>query len=272
MDDLKLTTINVRLDGIKQAFARSRIAFLVSTIISLSIMFGIWNRYFAWDRDYAVEERDWKKFEEVPVTKYLREQVLNQWMQNQQITASLFGIRVSASDATFLASSALIVTMIWFFWCTRRENHSIGSLLRDTKMENEGVKKLVFHGIAANLIFSQINQDDRAVFSLAGDPSHAKPVTFFRNIVKILSFLPCITILVSGAVQLTFFFLPSPFDPDRLLVYRGTYHWSYLVFVICVSIFGIGTTIYAGIKINSFQNGTAKILKEYLTTLHDPSI
>ncbi|MEO8429334.1 MAG: hypothetical protein ABI651_19760, partial [Verrucomicrobiota bacterium] len=228
MQEIKHTTITLRLEGIKHSLGRSRVAFLVSTIISLAVILGIWNRYFAWDRDYAMQ-RDWKEVAGAPVTQYLREQLLSQWVQAQQISSTFFGIRVSASDATFLASCALTVTMVWFFWCTRRENHSIGALLRDTRNENEELKKMVFHGIVANLVFTRLSDDDQPVFSLASDPSNGKPVTFLRNLVRGLSYLPVFTILASGIVQLLFFAFPSPFDPIMPLVLPKTSHWTYLI-------------------------------------------
>ena len=138
--ELKSEVLKLRLEGIKDALSRSRLAFLVTTIISLMMILGIWNSYFSWDREFA-----WFKNRPLPtdsrhdVIEHLQKKWVEHWLNNQQISVPLLGISVSTSDSTFLASVALVVVMIWFFWCTRRENHSIAQLLEDNLNEAVGV-------------------------------------------------------------------------------------------------------------------------------------
>ena len=264
MNDLKTTTVITRIEGIKAAVGRSRLGFLVSTIISLSIILGVWNRYFAWDREYAMEKH-WADATVFPVAQYLQQQLLSQWVQDQQISSSLFGIRVSASDATFLASCALLITMVWFYWCTRRENHSIGALLRDTCSENEDLKLLILHGIIANLVFIRFSDDDRSVSSLAPSSSPGRRLPLLRAAVKALIYFPAFTILCSGLVQLWFLNRPSPFDTHGDHWPHHSYRWAYVMFVSAVGIAGLVTASVAAYKINSFQKGMALILREYMS-------
>jgi hypothetical protein len=262
MDDLTITTILNRLEGIKHSLSRSRITFLVSSVISLSVILGVWNRYFAWDRQYAFEGRDNGALtaDQSPLTERLRGELRSQWVQNNEIVANLVGIHVSASDATILASFSLAVTMLWLFWCTRRDNHTIAFLLKDTEFQNLEIKKLVYHGIVSNLLFTYLSSNDQAITSLKDNFSEGKTARFLRGAVTALSYLPTCTIFICGVVQLIYVFLPSPFDSTKADKHL---EWGYIFsagLISCSSFIATGTIAY---RINIFQHGTSKILQEY---------
>src|SRR5581483_10384426 len=194
--------------------------------------------------------------ESYPITSYLQQRWLDQWVQNQQISSSLLGVRVSTSDATLLASCALTITMIWFFWCSRRENHSVHSLLRDTASCDKATIRFVFHGIAGNLVFTHLTDDDTAYSSFNYDESnkgHAFP--FIRVAYKGLGLLPVATIAFSGIVQ--FCFLQwgySPFRPPGFSLKHPTenyYVWIVLTISV-VALFLIGGIIR---KIDEYRDG-----------------
>jgi hypothetical protein len=261
----KDTMITIRLEGIKQALTRSRIAFLVETVICLAVLLGIWNSYFSWDRAFA-QQTSWAD-EKHPVTRYLQQRLVDEWVKNQQISSQLVGIHVSTSDATFLASLALTITSIWFFWCTRRENHSIGSLLRDTRNDDSATKLLVFHGVQTNLVFVYLTHDDAPIRSLTAAIPPVGPLQWARGAVRALSFLPTFTILSAGLIQFYYLYQPSPFHPKLPFVKPHTYHWSYVGFVALVSLAAALITAVVASKINQFQDGVAEVMREYFKTI-----
>ncbi|WP_449068141.1 hypothetical protein [Prosthecobacter sp.] len=198
------------------------------------------------------------------IIRHLQQKWVEQWVKNQQISVPLLGVTVSTSDATFLASVALVVAMIWFFWSTRRENHSISRLLREHQNAPEGIMRLVYHGIAANLMFVSLTNDDRAHKSLSGDDP---PQTFplMRHLLGALSYLPSFAILFCGAVQLIYVFVESPFRPD--LPFMA--HIVYIGIVSVVAVTAILITLVVGYRINCFGYGVTYLMREFWTKIEE---
>jgi hypothetical protein len=86
------------------------------------------------------------------------------------VLPSLLGIRVSVDDAVVLGTSVLLVLSLWLLLVARRENHTIGFLLRDTdtpdssadrapsaenrpKMYSDEKRWLIYHTIISNSLF-----------------------------------------------------------------------------------------------------------------------
>ncbi len=205
----------------------------------------------------AIEDRD-------EVIKFLQQKWVEQWIKNQQISAPLLGTSMSASDATFLASIALIVAMIWFYWSMRRENHSIFGLLNDSAAAPPHLKWLVFHGIAANLLFAYLSPTDRAYHSLR----KIEPAWQFwvmRQLLHALSYLPASAIFFCGSVQLIYSFVESPF--------RANFPWqaniTYIAVVSGVACAAIFVTVMAGYQINRFQRGIVDLMLEFRESIQE---
>jgi hypothetical protein len=66
------------------------------------------------------------------ISKTLQDQAYKDWAASRTGLISLLGIRVSVDDAAVLGTAVLLVLSIWLLLVTRRENHTIGFLLRDT--------------------------------------------------------------------------------------------------------------------------------------------
>src|SRR5256885_5750853 len=142
--------LQIRLESIRDGEARSRLAFIVATVISLSLLIVGWNAYLSWYRTNYALMPDLRGND---LEKYLQKELLSQWVKGRAINVSLLGIQVMISDAHVLGSVALFVTSIWFFLSVRRDNHSIGLLLRETQGAADAQRRLIFREIVSCLVF-----------------------------------------------------------------------------------------------------------------------
>ena len=96
----------------------------------------------------------------------LTRQALQDWAESRNVMISFLGIRVSVDDAAVLGTSSLFVISLWLLLLMRRENHTVGFLLRDTDtprdsdvgdqrrhMYSSGQRWLILHTIDANSLF-----------------------------------------------------------------------------------------------------------------------
>ena len=97
---------------------------------------------------------------------------------------------------------------------------------------------------------------------------------------RLLLYLPRLTILFSGGVQLIFlssyflgkctpYFLRSPYYPEALgsLDPEGTYQSNYVVFVVVIAIACFAATMAIANRIYDFHRGSRDILKAYMRSL-----
>jgi hypothetical protein len=207
MEELKKTTLNSRLKAITEAQNRARFAFFISTLASGIVLAALWNTYLSWDRQWAdVQYRPsgWGQ-------EQLISQQIKSWMENQLVGVPLLGIHLSASDAAVLGSIALLILSFYYCMCMRRENHEIGSLLKDIKNENDEVRRLVFFKIRSFMVFNSISDNDAPIRGRKSSTSTAKrgfrtiltkmrrpgkPILFSRVGFKLLIYLPALTVLL----------------------------------------------------------------------------
>src|SRR2546429_3064493 len=121
--------LKVRLEAVSQAQKRSRVAFLASTIIALAIIITMWNAYFSWYRSFVFKD----KFANSELTHELQKSFVDEWIRSLKISIPVLGIQAGVGDAAVLGSLSIYISCIWLYFSMRRENHTIGILLRDTK-------------------------------------------------------------------------------------------------------------------------------------------
>jgi len=202
--------LEARLHAIADAQRRARLALLLSSLACGAILAAEWNSYLSWDRQ-------WTEVAKAPAhwaqQQVLAEQVRS-WLETNTVSISLIGLRLSVSDAAVLGSVALLVFSYYLTMSLRRENHEVGSLLRDmgSLEAPERAKLLIL--IRSTSVLSDADGDE-PILSLTGTEtgSTAKRMLFARVVLGFLTFLPVITV---GVVVLSdVYFALVDISPQR---------------------------------------------------------
>ena len=181
--DMILGIIAVRLDNVKDVTRRSRLAFLITTIASCTIIITIWGVYFSTARNvalypedplFASQQNQTTINNNLPLHTFNRRELVKEWIKTTNVSIDLLGVEVNINDFPFLGSLGIFVICFWLFFTFRRENRAIVSLLRDVKNDlnfPESSKKrgddiwdianLAFHGVANSLIFFTTGTNDK---------------------------------------------------------------------------------------------------------------
>jgi hypothetical protein len=184
------------LKSIRDGARRSRVAFLVSTIISLGMLIAGWNAYFSWVHEIAIEQKHAKQLAREAVGPavglpgvvafsgrsdgaldepgQLLKQLMSDWVASTTINTSFLGIRVGISDASLLGAISLCVTSVWLFLSIRRNNHNIGLLLLDTRRESYSTRRMILQDVVSGLVFIHIVLVGVPVRSLNSGPRPPK--------------------------------------------------------------------------------------------------
>jgi hypothetical protein len=206
VEQIEETILRFRLEATRDAQKMSRLAFLVSTIISLAIIIATWNAYFSWYTDFTIKE-NWPISE---VTEEVHHQIITQWVEGQTISIPILGIKVGMSDGSVFGSIGLLIISIWFFLSIRRENHVIGFLLMDTKEMPPKTRKWIYQGIASYTVFANVSRRNKPIKNLYDQDDMRQRDTLMRLTFKALVFFPPISIgfLIISDI-LTIFILPA---------------------------------------------------------------
>jgi hypothetical protein len=273
VDAVELKTIEIRLNGVKDATHRSRFVFTVMTIMTAAILISLWNATLSWERGMAFENRN-----ENAVIASNQDTARSEWLKNLVVSAGLLGIRISASDLAVIGSSSLIVIMVWFFFSQRRENRAIVGLLRhcsDGFERNElskDVCKLVYEGIVQSIVFIDMGGGDNPIEGLITSDDNAQPKLFtriIRGILIVLVFLPPITILVIVMSDIVSLFMSSYLRNPEVELWRILFdgkHKISVVKIVLFELFAISSCIYTWIlcrKCREFSQATSNTIKEY---------
>lgn len=294
MENTELLTIQLRLEGIRQAITRARYTFLASIVASIAILITAWNAYLSdinhlatqhyWSQDSRftkdiqeqrrqaivaatiIGENDIKTA--TPVTDYVQQQIVAEWVKNQVISVSLLGIRVSAGDLATIGSLSLFIISVWLFSSMRRENRAIGTLLiYADKIQDWNLRYMIYQGIAHHLVLVDFKHGDNPIsdFERSGkeEISH---VPFIRGIVQLLFLLPSIAILFVITMDIwTLFREISPFRPSNVRVWDALTpsdtKWLVGGVIFALILFAL-TTLYC-IKILKFANATGNVLDKF---------
>lgn len=183
----------MRIAVIDEAAQRSRWVMIVSSIAAIAIIGSSWNAFPLGLYEFGSSLWEAGKFAPDAPTEELQKALLKAWVEGMFVNASVFGIRFSITDAWLLGSGTLLVLAIWQFYALRRENHLIGSLLRDCSGEPMRLRAHVFHGIAGTQVFATVTDDDNPVTTI--ESSKGSSVATVRFAARMLLYLPVAAII-----------------------------------------------------------------------------
>ena len=140
-------SIAARLEGAKASQSQIRLTIGVMAVISMMMLIASYNAYLSYDYGWTLDVVDRQLPTEKTVASVLTEQALKDWASSRIVQISLLGIRVSVDDAAVLGTLVLLVLSLWLLLLARRENHTIGFLLRDTDTPHPtGIEKRQLRG------------------------------------------------------------------------------------------------------------------------------
>ena len=178
-------SIAARLEGAKSAQAQARRTMGVMSIISMMMLIASYNAYLSYDATWILDLTREQFVGETNVAGVLTNQALKDWAASRSVQVPLLGIRTSVDDAPVLGTATLLVLAFWLVLLTRRENHTVGHLLRDTDTEQagddelrlaqrrhspsyaSGQRWLIFHTIASSSVFITCDRSLAPVQSLS---------------------------------------------------------------------------------------------------------
>jgi hypothetical protein len=300
-------SITARLEAAKVSQAQTRFTLGTMALISMMMLIASYNAYLSYDYNWIIkepqrrieakkipdiltEEQKEKKAETEKISGILRDQALKDWASSRIVLISLLGIRVSVDDAAVLGSAVLLVLSLWLLLVTRRENHTIGSLLRHTDTPRsdssrdpsltpsmESQRKIysseerwrIFHTINSNSFFVTLDRSLSSVHSLSGpNPLKASPTSGFRGWLNKVGFglvrgfffwFPAIASFIVFCLDRWSYFIPDPFDPEFKLPGIEPFFWrSMVVFFLCWI-----PLIACCWKSSQYSRATEKVLREY---------
>src|SRR6185503_5006235 len=128
-------SITARLEGAKEAQRQTRFTLGMMSVISMMMLILSYNAYLSFDSSWVLARTAGSVVQNgqaTTVADVLTQQALLDWAASRNAMIELLGIRVSVDDAPVLGTISLFVFSLWLLLVTRRENHTVGSLLRDT--------------------------------------------------------------------------------------------------------------------------------------------
>lgn len=209
-----LKTIDLRLAAVREATQRSRFVFIVMTIMASTILVGLWNAIFSWDRGMAFRQSG----EGAVATN--QELVATEWFKNLFVSVGILGIRISTNDLAVIGSISLIVIMVWFFFSQRRENRAIVGLLRDCKKQTDNGEfdkdlcELIYEGVVQSIVFIDLGGGDKPISGLTETKEKSETNYFVRKVLTFLVYLPPITIFLIVLADVFTLFIPSYLRQD----------------------------------------------------------
>jgi hypothetical protein len=186
-------SIAARLEGAKEAQRQTRFTLGMMSVVSMMMLILSYNAYLSFDSSWVLARTAGsvlRNDQATTVADVLTQQALLDWAASRNAMIELLGIRVSVDDAPVLGTTSLFVFSLWLLLVTRRENHTVGSLLRDTDtphpddepgasggsftmsgsqdLYSNGQRWLIFHTIAANNLFVTFDRSMSRIQSLRG--------------------------------------------------------------------------------------------------------
>jgi hypothetical protein len=251
-------SITARLEGAKATQAQTRLTIGTMAVISVMMLIAAYNAYLSYDYDWILDLKT-ADFQGNTAWAVLDTQALKDWASARTVQISFFGIRASVDDAAVLGSAVLLVLSLWLLLLSRRENHTIGFLLRDTDsprpsgvrstdskidVHSGGERWLIFHTILANSLFVTCDPSLASVYSLEGpNPLNAVPESGLKGWLNKVGFgflrgffflFPAVTCFIVFCLDRWSYFIPDPFAPDFAVPRIEAFFWrSMVVFFVC---------------------------------------
>jgi hypothetical protein len=253
-------SITARLDGAKASQAQTRLTIGTMAVISVMMLIAAYNAYLSYDYGWilSLTPKDFAN-SNTSASAILDTQALKDWAAARTVQISFFGIRASVDDAAVLGSAVLLVLSLWLLLLARRENHTIGFLLRDTDtprpsgmrstdsktdVHSGGERWLIFHTILANSLFVTCDPSLTSVQSLEGpNPLKAAPENGVRGWLNKVGFgflrgffflFPAVTCFIVFCLDRWSYFIADPFAPNFAVPEINAFFWrSMVVFFVC---------------------------------------
>jgi hypothetical protein len=291
-------SIAARLEGVKTSQGQTRLTLGIMALVSMMMIITAYNAYFSYDYGWILDNaRDhWRSTApEIAgtVSEILTTQALKDWAASRTANSSLLGIRVSVDDSAVLGTGVLFVLSLWLLLVTRRENHTIGFLLRDTDSPRpgewrhqttatasqdavpHGQRWLIFHTILSNSIFVTFDDSLASVESLDDPkpPASGRVTTLkatlsrqgFKAVRGFFFLFPVITSFVVFGIDRWSYFIPDPFapgaQPPGLITF---YYQSMAIFIVCFIPLAVCCT-----RARRYSTATQTVLREYGNKLRE---
>ena len=258
-------SIKARLDGAKAAQSQARVAMVTLAVISLMMLTTSYNAYLSYDSEWVRKEALAAYDHDHPIPAnakrafdLLRDEEIRGWVSGQQVQISLLGVHVSVDDAPVVGTFALAVVSLWLLLLMRRENYTIGFLLRDTDSltvskygpvsspaDHRSLQWLIFHTIASNSTFVAFDDTMARVDDLAGasQPFVVGVRPGFRGRIHRLAFgfarrffflFPLVASLIVEGLDIWGYFRPDPFEAMQVAGWNQQFLYeSTLTFLVC---------------------------------------
>jgi hypothetical protein len=264
--DTKATMLQLRLEGVRDAMRRSRLAFFTSAVVSLALFMASWNAHLSWYRRFVLEHDTWSESE---VTAHLQKEVAAEWARSRPISIPLLGIQVGSRDAVPLGALTLLIMSCWFFCCVRRHNYVLHNLLLDTREEDDhDLRRMIYHGIADQRLYGDISSLGQPIVRLDGHIELAGAAPTLKKLVQWLPFVPTVMIFLLLLMDiLSLWVLQAPLrDPHKPLVNHlktlGDWAWIGCAWFIAVVSAGASGSLAA--RMVALERGADAAMSEYL--------
>jgi hypothetical protein len=280
-------SIAARLESARSSQAQARRTMGVMSIISMMMLVASYNAYLSYDSKWILELARKQFAGETDVARVLTEEALKDWAASRSVQVPLLGIRTSVDDAPVLGTATLLVLAFWLVLLTRRENHTVGLLLRDTDTEQGGADQsrfprgapgpsyssgqrwLIFHSIVSNSLFITCDRSLAPVQSLARTPSRAGRETgltawmseqAFAFLSRFFFDFPVIVSTIVFLLDRWSYFEPDAFAVNAQAPGAGSaFFWfSMVVFLVCWI-----PLVLCCRRSRLYSEATGRVLKEY---------
>lgn len=290
-------SIAARLEGAKASQTQIRVTIGVMALVSTMMLITAYNAYVSYDYEWVLAQAN-RQLDDRKAADVLTIQALKDWATSRNVTVSLLGIRVSADDAPMLGTAVLFILSLWLLLWARRENHTIGFLLRDTdtprpntsrdqsgtqstenqsKVLSSGERWLIFHTIISNSLFITFDYSLSSVHSLRGpNPLKVKAISGFKGWVNRMGFgfvrsfffmFPVIASIAAFCLDRWSYFIPDPFELNSAIPgisETKTFFWASLaVFSVCWILI-----TFCCWRSSQYSRATENVLREYGSRLH----
>ena len=244
MDDEK--TIDLRVQGIREASTRARVAFFIMLFACGTIIVTLYNNYFMWNRIFLDPTRgliewplprdtaagiqdpapppgltgaaldEWKekltksknkrlKLSE-KLGEELRKQDIHNLADNEGISISLLGIKMSSGDLDIFGTAALLLISMYYLLCVRRMGLEIGSLFRDIGRFDITARRYVYMGVRQSYVLNAA-ADEGTHNPESGNVRIDKAIAVSSWLFQNMTFLPSVTIAIMIAMDWYFLFV-----------------------------------------------------------------
>ena len=257
-----------RLDGISEAQRRSRIAFLLVMLACGTVLTALWNTYLSWDRQWADASAPmpWGQ-------KQLVDEQIKNYSDTSTVNIPVLGIHVGVNDAAVLGSLVLFAFAAFLCATLLRENHEIGSFLRQQKDAPEDVRQFIFYRVRALIPLGGMGDNDAPMSTLGGSEPKAQ-LPLARKGIQFLLFAPLIVVLLIVASDLYFaFWFVSAARHNVGPAWNSLssqYRWQLAVSDTFALSIGVMTAIYCRFAA-AYMRATNDIVEEFGCKLEKPA-